>query len=246
MFRKRYLIFATLCAAVAISFIATRKVRSQSRAHQSFTAFQVVKYFDQAGTQRLEETKVYAVKPDGSWVWKSGRRGPDGNLYNFGAIYDVPSKQITTVDGFTDSTTTITMTEAELDSTKALNQSCSSATEHSKILGHDAVKLHAIEPPPQRAMETTDWEAPDLDCFSLAKTEILYGPDSKQVAHNTTETNVVLMGDPSPALFEPPSGYVERGPTEVSNLYQQVFGHKLYSPAALQRAQATYDARHSR
>lgn len=59
------------------------------------------------------------------------------------------------------------------------------------------------------------WMAPDLGCYALRQIETKTSPDGVPGAYNVHEVRSVTLGKPDPKLFEIPSHFVERSPTEI-------------------------------
>ena len=123
-----------------------------------------------------------------------------------------------------ESTVTKNLGEGELAFRKQIDRSCLQATEHTSMLGQDVVKVHGVQGPSERSSESTEWKAPDLDCFTLSSTHVLSVPSGNPVATTTVETLFVVEGEPQPALFELPAGYKERSPSQLADEYARRFG----------------------
>lgn len=244
MLRKLFMYLTVFLIICAVSFVVTRRVRTQDVPHKAFTAFQIEKRSDATGANQYEETRIYAVRSDGSSVETFRRPGPDGRFYQIGSVYDVAKGTVATIDGATESTTTENMGEGALAFRKSIDRSCASASEHSKILGWDAVKVNRTADTPGRLAEWTEWAAPELDCFVLSSTAVLSIPKGTQVARNTIETLFVIVGEPQPSLFVAPTTYKERSPSEVADEYARRFGERPFGDSTLQRSQERYQTRH--
>jgi hypothetical protein len=242
---KRLFMYLTVFLVVCVmSFIVTRRVRTQDVSHKAFTAVQIEKRYDGAGVEQSEETRLYAVRSDGSSVMFNRRPGPDGRFYQIGSVYDVARRTVTTIDGLTESTTTENMGAGALEFRKSIERNCTSGSEHSKVMGWDAVKMNKMADTPGRLAEWTEWAAPDLDCFVLSSTAVLSIPKGSPVARNTTETQFLMVGEPQASLFVAPQTYKERSPSEVADEYARRFGERPFGDSVLQRSEETYQSRH--
>lgn len=205
---------------------------------------QVERRFDTSGAERYQEAQLRAVRLDGSYAEINRRQGPDGKFYEVGSIYDVPTGTIISVDGLTESIIKEKMGTGDLAFRKSINHKCASGTEHQTLAGLDTVKMVSTLDAGDRSTEETAWAAPDLDCFALSSTHVLSKPKGKPVAHNTTETQFVILGEPQPSLFVAPANYKERSPAEVADEYARRFGRPPFSDRLLQRSMEKYQRMH--
>lgn len=243
MLRKFFVPGVTFLLVASLSFVLTRRVRSQSEPHKAFTIFQIERRYDAAGVEGYHEYKVEAVRSDGSSAWYAWRPGPDGRQRRMGAIYDVTNRRVTDVDGMTESTTTMRMTEGELEFRKRVDHSCSSATEHWNILGEDVTKVHTDHGrAAEKSSQSTEWKAPGLDCYVLSSSFVLSTPTGSPKTDD--ETLFVLRGEPQASLFEVPAGYKELSPAQVADAYAKRFGSRPFSDKVQERAEQRYQSRH--
>lgn len=241
MNKKLFLWSGLFLLVATFAFVGARRVFSQNGTHKAFTAFEIEKRYDTSGVEGYEESRTYAVRPDGSSAWFATRRSPDGRPVIFGEIYDVPGQRVTVVDGFTESLTTTKLTSAELDFQEGVDHTCESSTEHSVVLGQDVAKvtnpISSTHP-----LETTKWNAPALNCYSLSRTDVKY-VDGKPGPKTVRDVAFLIPGEPSAVLFTAPSTYVERSPTQVADEFERRFGRRPYSGIVQKRAEASYQAR---
>ncbi len=244
MSRKSLAYLSIFAVVFATSFLLTRRVRSQDDSHRAFTAVQVEKRYDATGVERSQETRLYAVRSDGSSVIINKRSGPDGRLYEIGDIYDLTTGTVTTVDGLTESTVTQKIPEGDLAYRKSVDRKCVSGSEHSRVMGWDVVRIGAKVDSPDRSSEWTDWAAPELGCFALSRTDSLYKPKGTLVAKNSVETLFLIVGEPQASLFGVPATYKERSPSELADEYARKFGQRPFADQVLQRSMEKYQRLH--
>lgn len=245
MFRKFLIPAATFLVVASLCFVLTRRVRSQGETHKSFTVFQIERQYDAKGVEGYHEYKIEAVRSDGSSAWYAWRPAPDGRLYRMGVIYDVAKGRVVDIDGLTESSGTIRMTEGELAFQKRVDHSCWSGMEHSSVAGEDVVKVHEVyDRSAQGSSESTDWKAPELDCFVLSSSFVLSMPPGNAVGRTDDETLFVVLGEPQASLFEVPAGYKELSPAQAADEFARRFGERPFSEKVQQRAELKYEARH--
>lgn len=208
-------------------------------------AVQVEKRYDGSGVEHYQETRIYAVRQDGSSVWVSRRPAPNGELRTIGDIIDIKSGRVVSVDGFTQSTVTRSLSTGELASSQKIDHHCESVGgEHSILLGRGVVAVTTNRPMQGRASQTVEWQAPSLDCFALSSTSTLSIPADKVIAKTTVETQFLIPGEPPNDLFTIPSAYVERSPSQVGDEFARRFGSRPFSASLEQRAEERYQAHH--
>src|SRR5437588_4159324 len=190
MYRICFLYAAVYFFISGLSFALVRGVHTQNaqnEPHKAFMAFQIERRYDATGAERYHEYRTFAVRSDGSSAWFANRpETVDGQIHGFGAIYDLANQRVTTVDGFTESTITEYLASGQVAFQRKMDHSCQSGTERSTILGQQVVKV-TVPVGPTRPAEITDWAAPELDCFSLSHTAVLYA-EGKPGAKTTLET----------------------------------------------------------
>jgi hypothetical protein len=241
---KRKLLYSGSFLLVAgLSFTWTVKVRTQNPNHVAFTAT-VVEQRLIAGKEYEQENQLHAFRSDGSYVRILQRQTPNKEMVNVSWIVDANTGKSISIHPETETTMTSYLPKEQLDTQfRALNRSCSqgSSGEHRVIRGFDTVKtVQSIGAAPGDRSEIEEWKAPALDCFSLTQTLTQLAPDGTE--HKTIRTaTFVILGEPAGSLFEVPSGFTERSPSEAAAEFARRFpGRSVTDPGTLGRAESRY------
>ena len=211
--------FTILISVITCAVMAALGLGQAQQPVKSFTATVVHEvYAAGSAVPWFTYIETVAVRSDGSTVQARHQTRPtDGKpLYGL-AIFDVPSKRLIGVDPLTESLTTRPLTKGALDHFTAKATTNCAGKPDGKLLGfavvlqekHEVVKID--EP---FTKDTRTWTSPDLDCFSLREEKHIVQADGKETFNVRSVTRVV-MGEPPAWLFEVPTTYVERSPTEV-------------------------------
>lgn len=95
--------------------------------------------------------------------------------------------------------------------------------ERGKLLGYDVVKVtRELKLATGEVMRIENWQAPALNCFTLAEAATKGPADGPQL-RTTKEVVAIFEGDPSPSLFETPTGYTERSPSQATAEWTRLF-----------------------
>lgn len=193
-------------------------VKAQDRHWTPFTVAMVERRYSGNATQpAYVENYLYAVRGDGSNVTDYKRQiMPNRGWGDMRVITDLFAGKRIAVDPSTESLTTTPYSEKIVAHLATPPSACGpNPTPGPTILGYTTVVVKTTLPgPPDTKIERTTWEAPQLNCFALQYTVVLHQSDSS-FSRNTREALLVKEGEPSAAMFEIPSGYVERSPSEV-------------------------------
>jgi hypothetical protein len=212
---------------------STGKVRAQT-ARVPFVASSVRFHFDGQGVLRMRDDIVYGARSDGSSSTTLARSilQKDGVTYRVVKsrnIVDIATRKMMRVDHFTESVTTIPLSERDISEAGAKpDTSCIPAPQETvtkvtvlgaeTVLGYQTVKVREERPyqPTDGTKLVTDVNySPALDCFALKESSSLILPDGAAGARNLMEVTLVAMGEPDGTLFDAPTGYTERPPSEV-------------------------------
>lgn len=229
---KRVVFLALLSLTVGFgSFVVARliEVKAQTQSNAAFTAFEITREFAPNGDDVHDEYMTVAFKADGSSAIAYRRESPGHVWMDIRVVRDLSAGKAITVDPFTDSLITYPLSARSVvfyhNRSRALTflpmrTECTSApanTPHSTILGYAVVQLQrtmGFPGAPGTQVQDEAWEAPELGCFPLEETHTLTNPDG--LTHKFVRLALsVVPGSPSPALFEIPSNYAERPPSQV-------------------------------
>jgi hypothetical protein len=236
-------------AAAWLTFWSFRATRAQGRGWVPFVAVIVERQYQSTlrAPVRVQDS-VYARRSDGSTVEDVKKQiMPNGGWADLRIVMDYGTATRTSIDPSTESLTSYHYPATAIARLAAPPTVCSSdpTAKHTLILGYDAVAVErALAGPRPDWGKATDWEAPQLNCFPLMET-VEFGGGAGTL---TREALLVKEGDPPPVLFEIPSGYVERAPSEVMAERARRFPADEAAQAAASQSQALDDAykRHGR
>jgi hypothetical protein len=194
------------------------RLRAQMVTRRPFTAVIVEKEY-RGDSNEPSRTYVYlrAFKADGSQVTVKGGRSPDksGGWKQTRGIVDLTSRRAVTVDEFTESLIGYPLSDGDTTFYRSWPKSeCTGhpELERSTYLGYEVRKAE------KELGEGTHLEllmAPALDCFALQESWTL--PPADGVKHRASREAVYIMeGEPAAALFNIPTTYVERTPSQVA------------------------------
>lgn len=244
----RRLVFLTIIT-LAVSFLVIiigltwHSISAQSKGRTPFTALKVTKLYDPNGIHRDTEIYLYAVRSDGSNVLVKQMAG--NQLQGTKTITDVILKRKITVDPLTESTTTYPIRSDDylLRFTRRPARCTDDPNpERGTILGYEVVKVtRRIED--ANIVTIEEWVAPALDCYPLRSVTSLRAKDGTPGPRNEHEVVVVIPGEPEASLFEVPSNYTERSPSQVMSEWARRRGVQAVSPAASALDEAYYRRR---
>ena len=95
----------------------------------------------------------------------------------------------------------------------------------SKILGYRVIE---VEEERTERSSVTKWVAPDLQCFSLKRVDVIDGD-----VRVREEVTSIQAGEPDRSAFEIPSGYSAVSPLEMEDRYRAKFGKPLFGEQAV-------------
>jgi hypothetical protein len=235
----------TIMAGLA-GFTLTFKARTQSSqpTYVPFTAHEVKQEFASATANKpvAVEYITIARRSDGSEAKSTTVNSPDKRTAGWVAdIVDLKSLKRIAVDSLTKSTMTFYLSPTEMKQV-LYSTDCpanvNTLTDHSTILGYDAVRRRIKYGSQPRYSVDDRWIAPALACLPLKDTYV-----SSRGPWNLETTVSLTVGEPSSSLFAVPSGYVERTPTEVESVWSVTFPGYTWMPTSeVEGLERNYDA----
>jgi len=184
------------------------------RAVQPFIAEEVTKTFDKNGDIVGVDETAFAIRSDGARVFL--RRAFNDQAVGIRTVVDPTTRMRTTLDPTTKSKTTYALAASEA----ATLQSSSSddcgvkGAERDTILKFNVVLAKKTIDQGAGPISVEDWVAPALDCYALQSIAVRLRKDGSML-RNVKRVVDVAKGEPDERLFEIPSDYVERSPSEV-------------------------------
>lgn len=236
MRRKTVWVGVALLAAVVSYWISRAKVKAQGESWIPFTAVMVQRQYQALPAAPLRmENYTYAVRSDGSWVKDFKRQiMPNGGWGDLRVIADYSSGVRTMVDPSTNSLTSYPFSKQALAKLSVPPpQACSTdpGVQHATVLGYDTEVVKRTLPgtPPGVELVVAEWDAPALDCFPVRQIIDHHSPNAS--VHIVREALYVSEGAPSEALFDIPTDYVERSPSQVTAERARLFPNEPSSSA---------------
>jgi len=224
----KLILFAALSAAVGVgSFILTQsvKVKAQRNDRKPFTVIMVENQYNGDEKQPVHtHYYLFAVRGDGTQVQTSWVQSPRGKWMQPKTIVDFSAKKLVSVVPFAESLSTLPLSEGVTSwypSQPRKECTADPNLERSTLLDYEVRKVHKqFLGPPESEISVDFFMAPALDCFALRE-EATIGPAAAPRTRMTRQPLFVLEGKPAPSLFEIPSDYVERSPSEVAAEFER-------------------------
>jgi hypothetical protein len=230
MRRQMSLRLLALCLFASVSAsVLVRKLVSQEPRPASFTATKVEHKYRPDGSPGRTEEFVEAFRGDGSSV--SVRRAvmENGRLLEQRTVTDLSRGVEVFVDGLTESLSTAQIGDEKAhllrfkhsrtdcaDPSESPGTSAPQTNQRSTILGYDVILVQRNLPGPGKGQKSTieSWRAPALDCYPLRETYTWVGSDGRG-PKNVREVTSIIVGEPDASLFQIPSGWTERSPSQT-------------------------------
>jgi hypothetical protein len=221
---------ATLLVLIALTTFAILAISRGPRfmasptPQTSFTATLVERRFSPTGVQIYEEQLIRAVGTTGT-VEIIRRLDPLGHWVEMKSIVDFRRQERIVIDPITESRTTYLKVGNRYPFREALQTSdCSGdpTVETDVIAGYRVMRVLKPWRPDEPESKWERWFAPELGCFALKETITHSGGTPS----TTREVIFVLRGEPPSSLFEVPSNYTERSPSEVLAEFARRFGKR--------------------
>ncbi len=236
---------ALLGVAAVVYTVVTRPGHAQVPATRvACSATFIRRYYDASGDLRRTSTYILAIRADGSSATVHLTR--DDRPDRWETVSNLAEGTQVTVEPVGESTTTYALTEAERRMMSS-TPTCPALSGGAKttLLGYPVVLDHDQHVFGAKEIKEERWLAPSLGCLCLKRSyETLVGgtPEGK-----TTETALsVTVGTPDRSLFEIPTGYTERSPSEAMAERARVLGRSCPScDGAREVLDRVYDSRHA-
>ena len=202
--------------AIALLIIPPQVASAQVEQYvtgQPFTISMMSIQQDSNGLELNRQTTLFARNFRGSTVeWRTPLAGAQsGNRI----VVNLESHQRIAIDVITESLTTYRLSSDAIELIKQAQVGCSNKGKSENIFGMDVFKINNTRRLGTNSfIHTEQWISPALGCFALReiKTQV---EDGDIKSRNTTEMLSFSVGEPSPEVFDIPSSYVERSPSQV-------------------------------
>jgi hypothetical protein len=229
-----------------VGFALSQGGRAQLRSAQfvPFTAKIDEEHFEtKAARDPASVTHIMVQRTsDGSEVNSTSVTAPDAQKTPGQLVqgFNVASKTRYVLEPFTHSIMTDHFSAAEIETilnSKRCPSDINKSSEHSKMLGLEVVrhreKTHFDN---TGGTDSTDgWMAPELGCFTLKEIySVSDGP------WNRTTVLSLIRGEPPSSMFDIPTSYVERRPSEMSDIWKTLFGAPFLPDSGLNAYEKRY------
>lgn len=241
---KNTFLVASIAAALTISAAIT-VAQLLSNTAKPVTATRTVEFYDGgASAPWLQMTEILAVRDDGSNVKARRITHPDtgGALY-IRKLYDMSRKTLMVINPLAESITTYPLGDT-LETNRIKPASACVGSPAGEMLGYP-VTLESKDIDAQGALtRLRTWRSPVLDCLPMKEENrlIKHGVETLTV---TTVTNV-RQGQPEAWLFEIPSTYAEKKPTEMFAEQARRYPQRYKGAPNASTLDAVYDAAQTR
>ncbi|MGH9747459.1 MAG: hypothetical protein ACRD59_15295 [Candidatus Acidiferrales bacterium] len=234
------IIVALLAAACGFLLAFGRTTQTSSESFVPFTAHLVEKHYATLNALQPAATNEISVgrRRDGSEVEIISVHSPNkGQIGSLVYILDVASSREIQLEPFTKSIMTFYLSPSELAarlSSKRCSGNVAQSTDRSKMMNYDVV----ISKNEYRKGTADKWLAPYLSCFTLK--EVYSSADgawNEKIADSLTE------GEPQASMFEIPSDYIERSPSQIADAWTVVFPGSMWMS---EKAATSYDGNYFR
>jgi hypothetical protein len=215
-----------LCAGfgAALLYSQTKVWSGEREPVVPFTAYET--HFTQvAGVIQPQTThhSFFAIRSDGSEVhgFYVERTGEKPTLDR--TIYDFGQQQIVKVIEAIETKITLPLPGGTVRILVARRTGCTQQFgEHQTLLGQDTVRVNGSL---ANGGTHDDWMAVALNCYEMS------GTITSGTATGVMVVDKLISGEPDSALFEVPSGYVERSHVEAMQEYNRRYGYQPVSNA---------------
>jgi len=209
-----------------------------------FVVHQVERIFNEGKDQPVfASDQTFARRSDGSWSDSFTSREADGSYGHVLDYVDLARMVTVHTEPVTLSVMTWAISAADIPrDTAAGFRACNDlktgyeAGPHSRILGYDVIFVSATYT--GTGATEARWVAPALDCYALRS---VYRTPAG--GHDDFEVTAVQEVEPPAALFEVPSGYVERSPKAIQALYsEKIPGTVVFAKGQVESLERRYRA----
>jgi hypothetical protein len=220
---SRIPIFLLLTAVTAaISFVSVKTVVVSAQARVALTTTQQKTTYVRSGAVRSVKTVLRGIRSDGSIAEEWSVAAPGNNTRSAlqRRIIDLSNSEEVSIDGLTESTTSAPIA-AQMVNYHRIAPKCaiSASSLRGNMLGYEVVRNVVDRKTASRLIRTEEWLAPALDCLVMKKTISFGKAEADLHISNINEIVEIKIGEPSPALFERPTDYTERSPSQQSAEY---------------------------
>ncbi len=220
-------------AVSTLSAAFTWVARSQDSPQSTvppFTYEVVETSFPPAGAP-IVNRRTLATRSDGSSVSVSSTKSPDGRSYVLRMIEDVSTLRRILINEGAQTTTTISIPNARAAQVRrGPHPTCGQPDTARKatMLGYDVI-VHVDDSfggIGADAYQYERWLTPTLGCIAM---QITLRKDG--VVKSVQKVENIRIGEPDPALFRIPAGFVEASPSEVARRLQEKVGGRPFNSA---------------
>lgn len=214
------ILLGTPVTAVVAAFLAetlSLNIKAAQAASNGVTSH-TIRYVERFGDMSVERQLVKAIRSDRSEVelrkWRSldGKKAADKFT-----VKDFREGRRVVVDHRTRSTTTYALSREHLDFIALQQVDCKAipaGAEAGTMLGIEVYKMSRTLWDAAKTVREA-WVAPGLECAVLLEQFYQTGPGNKRNLVTERRAVEVAVGEPPAFLFEIPTGYTERSPSEV-------------------------------
>jgi hypothetical protein len=219
------ILVALVAAACGFLLAFGRTTQTLSESFVPFSAHLVEKHYATLNALQPAATNEISVgrRRDGSEVEITSVHSPDKSQIGSSVyILDVNSSREIQLEPFTKSIMTFYLSPSELAErlgSKRCPGTITQLTEHSNMLNYDVVRGKDE----YRKATADKWLAPSLSCFKLKEVySTADGAWNEKIAVSLTE------GEPQASMFEIPSDYIERSPSQIADVWTVVFPGSIW------------------
>jgi hypothetical protein len=216
MSRNRLLFCAALAALAVAGILALAQGTGPYRA-VVVTYMDSVYSLENPSEARRVFNETVGVRSDGSVSLARPVTGKEAslrpNLPPHLRMLDLSKNRYVAVDTFTESTTTYPASVMKAAIGTIVSATCTGAS-GGTVLGYETVNPEQTRTFPTGTFTEKTWNSPQLNCISLKTEKTVKHPNGKGTLEVRVATSVVLQPPPS-WMFEVPSTYTERKPSEV-------------------------------
>lgn len=217
--QNKYYVLLSVGVIAGATFVMYRhaELRGQSApvVHPATITYSRLFYGADSSTPRVTLTEILGVRADGSNSRARLVPAPDGSqLYNL-KITDIPSGRHVIVDQISQSKTTYPAENIVSQySVRPVNSCPGNASD--AILSYPTLVSEQVLAEPGGSSRTIRiWRAPDLNCLPLREEQSMTDSSAGKVLVMLLTASRVVQGEPPSWMFDIPTGFVERSPSEM-------------------------------
>lgn len=212
--RRIAIVMVVLSLGVGLHLLGRRVFGDTASGFVAFTERKTILRYDGVTENHRTESVTYAMRNDGSRVEVT--ESVDGKARNLRIVVDLIAGKRVTVDPITRSTITYKLSpEEEADLRSEVTPACGTASGAVKdwVTGYTVLTKADNWTAGDRDIQDQFLVAPNLNCAPLARTTIVR-QKGVIIGRNIERADQVSVGEPDPALFQIPSDFKERTPSE--------------------------------